>query len=124
MDRDSEQPTLASTIRQAREAAGIPIRHLAPLVGAHYSVLSRIEAGETTRPAPELLQRIADVLELDATELLAFVGVKPPKPKTYFRRAYGLTPEQADEAAERMEQIVRELRDHQNNKKSRGGNQP
>jgi transcriptional regulator with XRE-family HTH domain len=124
MNSDASKPTLANTMRQAREAAGLSVRQLAPLVGAHHSVLARIEAGDTTRPTPELLQRIAEALKIDVAELLAFIGVKSPEPKTYFRKAYGLTPEQADEAAERMEQIVRELRDHQNNNKSRGGNQP
>jgi transcriptional regulator with XRE-family HTH domain len=103
-----EAPTLASVIRQAREAAGLSIRQLAPLVGIDYSVLSRIEAGKVTRPSPEVVQNIAEALELDATELLAFVGVKAnlPDPKVYFRKAYGMTENEAEEAAV----VIAELR--------------
>ena len=105
---DGESPTLASAIRQAREAAGLSIRQLAALVGINYSVLSRIEAGQVTRPSAEVLQNMADVLELDATELLAFIGVKAtlPEPRVYFRRAYGMTEDEAEEAAS----IIADLR--------------
>jgi transcriptional regulator with XRE-family HTH domain len=97
---DHNPATLASVIRQAREAAGLSVRQLAPLVGAHHSVLSRIEAGEVTRPSAEMVQNIAAALELDPSELLAFIGVKAtlPEPKVYFRRAYGMTESEAAEA--------------------------
>lgn len=97
---DHDLATLASVIREAREAAGLSIRQLAPLVGAHYSMLSRIEAGEVTRPAAEMVQNIAIALELDPAELLGFIGVKTmlPEPKVYFRRAYGMTDSEAAEA--------------------------
>jgi transcriptional regulator with XRE-family HTH domain len=98
--------TLADTIRAAREAAGLSLRQLSPLVGLDFSVLSRIEAGKVTRPSPEVLQNIAEVLELDASELLAFVGVKAtlPEPKVYFRKAYGMTEDEAIEAARLIEE--------------------
>jgi transcriptional regulator with XRE-family HTH domain len=97
------EPTLGGTVRQYREAAGLSIRQLAPLVGAHHSMLARIEANQTT-PSADLVQRIADVLEADASELLAYIGVKPntPEPRVYFRKAYGLSDAEALE-------IVREL---------------
>lgn len=72
-----QPPTLASVIRQAREAAELSIRQLAQVVGAHHSLLARIEAGKVTRPSPDMVQRIAEALELDSSELLAFIGVKP-----------------------------------------------
>jgi transcriptional regulator with XRE-family HTH domain len=107
--RESKQPaTLASVVRAAREAAGLSIRQLAPLVRAHYSVLARIEAGDVTRPSPEMVQNIAQALELDASELLAFIGVKAtlPEPKVYFRKAYGMSEREAEEA----EAVIAELR--------------
>jgi len=99
--QDGKQRSLADVIREAREAAGLSIRQLATLVGLDFSVLSRIEAGKVARPSPEVLQNLADVLELDAAELLAFIGVKMklPEPRTYFRQAYGMTEREAEEAA-------------------------
>ena len=46
----------------------------------------------------EELQRLADVLELDITDLLAFLGVKPvmPEPRVYFRRKFGMDADQAE----------------------------
>ena len=89
--RTRQPVTLASVIRQARKAPGLSIRQLAQVVGAHHSLLARIELGEVTRPSPDMVQRIADTLELDPSALLTFIGVKPttvlPAPRIYFRRA-------------------------------------
>jgi transcriptional regulator with XRE-family HTH domain len=105
----SSQPTtLGEAIRQARKAAGLSSRQLAPLVGIHHSVLSRYECGEVTRPKPKVLQDIAEVTETDASALLAFLGVKAtlPEPRVYFRKAYGMTDDEAEEA----EATIAELR--------------
>ncbi|MEC3976231.1 helix-turn-helix domain-containing protein [Amycolatopsis sp. H20-H5] len=109
--RHTAPNTLAAAIRRGREAAGLSVRQLAPLVGAHHSVLSRIEAGAVARPSPELVQNIAAALELDPSDLLAFIGVKStmPEPKVYFRRAYGMSETEAAEAAS----IIENLRAHQ-----------
>lgn len=104
----STPATLAEAVRDARAAAGLSIRQLAPLVGVHHSVLARIERGEVTKSSPELLQHIAEVTETDPARLLAFIGVKAtlPEPRVYFRRAYGMTEDEAAEA----EAIIAELR--------------
>lgn len=103
-----EPATLASVVRQGREAAGLSLRQLATLVGIDFSVLSRIEAGKVARPSPQVVQNLAEVLELDASELLAFIGVKMtlPEPKVYLRKAYGFSEREAEEAAA----IIAELR--------------
>jgi transcriptional regulator with XRE-family HTH domain len=97
--------TLAEYLRAAREKAGISQRQLASRVGIHNSYLARLENGETANPSAELLQTIADVLEISSTDLLGFIGVKPPQglPELapYLRAKYKL-----DEAA------VRELAEH------------
>ncbi|MEV6446364.1 helix-turn-helix transcriptional regulator [Amycolatopsis sp. NPDC051716] len=102
--------TLAQVVRAAREAAGLSVRQLGPLVGVNASAISRIESGESARPSAELLQNIAEVLEIDPSELLIFVGIKPsnvlPKPRAYFRRAYGMT----DEEAAAAEKLIAEMR--------------
>src|SRR5579859_528702 len=71
--------TLGEYLRQAREQAGISQRQLASRVGVHNSYLARLESGENDNPSPELLQRFAEVLEVSSTDLLAFIGVKPPE---------------------------------------------
>ena len=101
----AEPATLGEYLRAAREQAGISQRHLASRVGIHNSYLARLESGENNNPAAELLQQIADVLEISSTDLLAFIGVKPreglPELAPYLRAKYRL-----DEAA------VRELAEH------------
>lgn len=120
-------PSLGATIRAHRERAGLSIRQLATNAGVNYAYLSRVENGTYENPSADVLQRLAGALDIDAGKLLRFIGIKPttviPSPRMYFRKAYGMTPEQASEAAARMEQIVRELRNHKNNdnRKSRGG---
>jgi transcriptional regulator with XRE-family HTH domain len=133
MTNQSNNPvsSLAATVRKYRERAGLSVRTLATQAGIHHSYLARLENGDNDRPTPEVLQSIATALDVEPGKLLRFIGIKPttviPTPRAYFRRAYGMTPAQASEAAERMEHIVRELRDHheqQNNKQSRGGTRP
>ncbi|GLZ40935.1 helix-turn-helix transcriptional regulator [Actinokineospora sp. NBRC 105648] len=111
MDRnsvDNSLPTLGSTIRQARQEAGLSIRQLAPMVGAHHSVLAKIEAGDVTRPTGVMLQNIARALELDVTDLLRFVGVDAPLPpaKVYFRRAYNMTDKEQAAAEAAIQKIL------------------
>jgi len=85
--------------------------------------MARIETGEVARPSPEIMQRIAEALELDSGVLLTFIGVKPttalPTPRIYFRRAYGMTAEEAETTAERVEQIIAELRTHRKHQPAR-----
>jgi transcriptional regulator with XRE-family HTH domain len=97
--------TLGEYLRAAREQAGISQRQLASRVGIHNSYLARLESGENDSPAAELLQRIADILEISSTDLMAFIGVKPPQGlpdfAPYLRAKYHL-----DEAA------IREMAEH------------
>jgi transcriptional regulator with XRE-family HTH domain len=97
---------LGQVIRAYREQAGLSQRQLAAMAGLHHSLLARIENGEVERPSAELLQHLSDTLEIDASELLSFIGVRPslPEPRAYFRRAYGLSDTQAREAARLIEQ--------------------
>lgn len=90
--------TLAQYLKNAREQAGLSQRQLAARVGLHHSYLARLESGEHDSPSAELLQRIADELEISSTDLLVFIGVKPPdglpELEPYLRAKYHL-----DEAA-------------------------
>lgn len=57
-------------------------------------------------PSAAVLQKLADALELDASELLTFIGVGPsstlPSPRVYFRRKFGMT----DQEAARLARLI------------------
>jgi len=101
---DNHQP-LGDYLRAARERTGWSIRDLAKRAGIHFSYLARLENGDTAHPSPELLQRLAELLEVDAAELLSYIGVKPelPEPRMYFRRVYGVDAVEADILARLIE---------------------
>jgi len=103
---DKTPQTLGAYIRTARERAGLSQRQLATAAGFHHSRLARLESGEVSdRPKAEHLQRLADVLGLDSAELLAFIGVTPPKPRVYFRKVAGI-----DVSDDEAEAIIAQLR--------------
>lgn len=110
---------LGNSIRKARETAGLSIRQAAEQAGLHYSFWSRIESGERRKIDPRDVQRIAEVLKVDPSVLLEFIGVTPslPEPVLYFRRAYGMNKREAEEAAE----LIAGLRAHQREQTRKGG---
>jgi transcriptional regulator with XRE-family HTH domain len=101
---------LGAHIRQAREAAGLTLRQLAEVVGTSHSNLVKIENGQRENPPAELLQSIADALEIGATDLLGFVGVTRPKglPSVapYLRAKYKLHGTALEEATEQLQRII------------------
>jgi transcriptional regulator with XRE-family HTH domain len=115
---DDDTTELGRCIREAREAAHLSIRQAAELAGLHYSFWSRIESGDRRKIDPKDVQRIAEVLKIDSSELLEFIGVKPslPEPVVYFRRAYGMNEHEATEAAEIIENLRAHQREQQNKK--------
>lgn len=94
--------TLGEYLKQARERAGLSQRQLAARVGIHYSYLSRLERSENDAPSAEVLQDLADVLEIPGADLLAFIGVKPaqglPELAPYLRAKYHLNEDQIQKA--------------------------
>ncbi len=105
--------TLGEYLRAERERVGMSQRQLANRVGIHNSYMARLENGETANPAADLLQRIADVLEVSSTDLLAFIGVKPPEGlpdlAPYLRAKYRMN----DAAIREMAQHMRRLAENQ-----------
>ena len=116
-----EKLTLGAHLKATRMKAGLSIRGLAALADMNSSYLLKIESEQNDNPSAEKLQRLAEVLELDPAELLAFIGVKPastlPAVRTYFRRKFGVN---ADEA-EVMAQLIEKYREKQANETSEGG---
>lgn len=106
------EASLGTVVRAYREETGFSQRQLAAMVGMHHSLLARIENGDVTQPSAELLQRLADTLEIDAQELLQFIGVRPviPEPTMYFRREFGLS----DAEAEEMVRFIKDKYKHRN----------
>lgn len=95
--------TLGEYLQQIREHSGISIRELANRVGEHHSKLARLERDEIAHPKPDLLRRIAEELETDSTELLAYIGIDLPEPRVYFRHKFGVNSDQAEILAQLVE---------------------
>jgi transcriptional regulator with XRE-family HTH domain len=102
--------TLGEYLRVERERAELSQRQLAKLAGLHYSYLARLESGENDHPSPEMVQRIADVLELDPTDLYAYIGVVVPKGlpdlAPYLRAKYHMGDAQIREMAEHLRRLA------------------
>ena len=104
---DEHLKSLGQTLRSAREAAGLSIRQLAAHVGVHHSYIGYLETGSKSNPSIKILQDIAEVLHLDANELLHYIGIKPssvlPEPRDYFLRKLGVSADEADMFASLIE---------------------
>lgn len=105
---DDQAISLGRYLRTKREAAGLGPRELARLAGVDHGYIIRLEGAQKRNPSADTLLKIASVLELDPTELLGFIGIKPPvvlpSMEAVFRKKYGLTEEEAREAAELIEE--------------------
>jgi transcriptional regulator with XRE-family HTH domain len=112
--RRNEQPeTLGEYVRQKREEAGLSQRQLAQEAGVSFSNISRLESGFHTSPTPGLLKNIADVLDIDLAELLAYLGIAVTGSGSlndYLRRDYDLPDEGVAEAKQAIERIARKYR--------------
>ena len=102
---EADKASLGTRLRQARVAAGLSSRELAQLAGINQSYLVKLETDQNDNPSAEKLQRLADALGIDATELLRFIGVKPelPEPRLYFRRKLGVNADEAEVLAQLIE---------------------
>jgi transcriptional regulator with XRE-family HTH domain len=112
--RKDRPETLGEYVREQREQAGLSQRQLAAEAGVSLSNISRLESGFHSTPSPELLKSIADVLDIDLAELLAYRGIEIPGSarslNAYLRRDYGLPEAGVEEAKAAIEQIVEKYR--------------
>jgi transcriptional regulator with XRE-family HTH domain len=99
-------PTLGAYLRAARLEVELSIRQLAHAAGINHSYLVKLETDQNDNPSAAVLQRLADVLQIDASDLLSFIGVEPsstlPSPRVYFRRKFGLS----DAEAARLSRLI------------------
>lgn len=112
MTKQDHKTTLGAHLRAARTEAGLSIRQLALLAGINHSYLVKLETDQNDNPSAEKLQSLAEVLEIDPTELLSFIGLKPsstlPPPRIYFRKQYGMTDAEAIEVMKLIQQYAEE----------------
>ena len=95
-----KQPqSLGQVLRAARLEAGLSVRQVAKLAELTHGYLVKLELDQIENPSAAYLARLADVLELDGSELLKFIGVDPastlPPPRVYLRRKFGLSESEA-----------------------------
>lgn len=110
--------SLGQALRIARHEAGLSTRQVAKLAGITHGYLTKLENDQIESPAAAYLQHLADVLELDGSDLLRFIGVEPastlPPPRTYFRRKFGLS----DAEAERLSRLIADYTKPPNHKET------
>ena len=61
-------------VRQRREAKEISLRQMAKGIGVSPAYLSQVERGQSAPPTEDKVKAIAEILDLDADELLAVAG--------------------------------------------------
>ena len=115
MTADNNTPKLGAYLREARTHAGLSIRELARLAGINHSYLVKLETDQKDNPSADVLQRLAEALELDPTEILGFIGIAPssllPPARVYYRKKYGLSEADARRAAALIEQYTKKGKD-------------
>jgi len=77
-------PKFGKRIRQLREAKrktdpSFSLRQFSDAVGISATFLSKVETGEFDPPKPEKIIKMAELLEVDADELLALAGRVDPE---------------------------------------------
>src|SRR5450755_1854242 len=117
----SNQHQLGDVLRRERQRAQLTVRQLAETADLAPSSVSRIESGSIALPAPELLQRLARALGIDAEELYAPAGYLVPNGlpslRPYLRAKYGMQ----DEAASRIEGYIQAVQDETTPSSSKEG---
>lgn len=112
MDIEKESPSLSlgQYLEQGRQRAGLTLRQLAEASGVNVSAVNRLLKDEVEHPAAEHLQSIANVLELDMTDALGFIGVTPPKGlpgiSPYLRAKHKFRGETLNKAAQEIQNII------------------
>lgn len=106
----AERPAFGKKVRDLREARlrtdpKFTLRQFAVAVGMSPTYLSKVERGEFAPPAADKIMRIAELLDVDADELLALADKVDPEVEQIIReqpkmadflrtaRERGLTPE-------------------------------
>lgn len=81
----NQETPLGRLLKDARVKAGLSQAQLAETIGISRPFLSQLESGRYLQPAPDILQRIADVLEISREDLYAITGYTFPSGLPGFR---------------------------------------
>lgn len=73
-----QKMTLGTNLDEARQDAGLTIRQLAELSGVAKSVVGRLLLDQLPEPKPDHLVRLAQVLEVRASDLFLLAGIPVP----------------------------------------------
>lgn len=123
MEEPRQPVSLGAYLREQRQRKGLSIRQLAERARVDHAYLVRLEGGKQAKPSADILQRIADALDLDFNGMLPFIGVRPdsalPPVRTYFRRKLGVN---ADEA-EVLAQLIEKYRENEYGTPMKGGDE-
>jgi transcriptional regulator with XRE-family HTH domain len=72
--------TFGKRLRELRQKKGLTLRGLAEATGLSFTYLSKVETGKVPyTPAVDKIRAIAEVLEVDALELLEAADKVPPE---------------------------------------------
>ena len=104
-------PTLGSLLHQRRRALGLSFGRLSALAGFSVGVLHKLEHDQGGEISPEVLQRLADALDLPTADLYAAAGFELPTElptfSPYLRAKYhGLPVEAQAELQRSFERIA------------------
>lgn len=103
MDKKQAQ-NLGAMLKKSREALGLSAREVADRSGMADSNVLRLEQGAIANPRPETLKSLADVLDLDLSDLYAAAGyIQPqglPSFAPYLRSKYSGLPASAQRELE------------------------
>lgn len=78
-------PPLGRLIRDRRESLGLSLRRVGDRVGATDTTIMRIESGEIRSPRADLLQALAEALEVPWADLFTAAGYTVPTELPSFR---------------------------------------
>jgi transcriptional regulator with XRE-family HTH domain len=98
-------------IATARRNKGWSLRQLSNETGISHTWLLKLERGEYLTPAPDLLIRVADALNIDPERIERIVKGQMsdslPGVRTYFRAKYDLNAEEIDQIERTVQDIQR-----------------
>lgn len=79
MTSRSKRTTLGQYLEQAREDAGCSLRQLVAATDIPQTTINRLLKDEVEKPNTEHLTRLADALELNASDLFMVAGLPIPR---------------------------------------------
>lgn len=104
--------TFGQVLREKRLAKGFSLRQFAKLVDVSPTYLSQVEQENVDPPTAERVQRMAELLDENADELIALAGRVPEDLPEIIQRRPTAMPELLREANGLSAEQLRDLTDH------------